>query len=314
MTMATRALAGASIPLLLAGLLATAPPALAAPVPTTSCNVLPADNVWNADISGLPVNPHSAAWLASSGATSGRRLHPDFGSVTNGYGIPFSVVDGSHATATYTFTYAGESDPGPYPYGSDLPIEAGSDAHRLVINRDTCKLYETFATDSSGPRTAGSGAIFDLGSDALRPAGWTSADAAGLPILPGLVRRDEIAAGAIDHAIRFTVATSDRSYLWPARHQAGSVNDPNVPPMGARFRLQAGYDVSGFNAQAQVVLIAMKHYGLIVADNGSDWFFQGTSDNGWDNPPYDAMISQLKGVPASAFEAVDESGLIVSPD
>src|SRR5438067_3018203 len=237
MTMATRALAGASIPLLLAGLLATAPPALAAPVPTTSCNVLPADNVWNADISGLPVNPHSAAWLASSGATSGRRLHPDFGSVTNGYGIPFSVVDGSHATATYTFTYAGESDPGPYPYGSDLPIEAGSDAHRLVINRDTCKLYETFATDSSGPRTAGSGAIFDLGSDALRPAGWTSADAAGLPILPGLARYDEARAGSIDHALRFTASCTAKYFVYPARHEASTCSGFN-PPMGLRVRLK----------------------------------------------------------------------------
>jgi len=292
----------------LAALLTLAPqPALAAAVPGTPCSVFPADNVWNTDISGLPVHPRSAAWLASSGAAAGRRLHPDFGG--DPYGIPFDVVSSSHATTSYTFRYAAESDPGPYPYGSDLRIEAGSDAHRLVVNQDTCKLYETYATDYNGPSTAGSGAVFDLTSNALRPAGWTSADAAGLPILPGLVRRDEVAAGAINHAIRFTVATTDTSYMWPARHQAGSVSDPSVPPMGARFRLQAGYDVSGFGAEAQVVLAAMKRYGLIVADNGSDWFFQGTEDNGWNAGAYPAMISQLKTVPASAFEAVDTAPL-----
>ena len=300
--------------LLLAGLAVGRPSidARAAPVPGTSCNVFPANNIWNTDISAMPLNSHSAAWLNSTGAGSGRLLHPDFGGPP--YGIPFNVVDSSHATTSYTFQYASESDPGPYPYGSDLLIEQGSDAHLLVINQTTCQLYETFATNYAGPSTAGSGAIFDLGSNQLRPAGWTSADAAGLPIFPGLVRLDEVQAGFIGHAIRFTVQQSDTSYLWPARHQAGTASDPNLPPMGARFRLNSTYDISGFHAEAQVVLTAMKHYGLIVADNGSNWFFQGTEDAGWNTGPYPQMIAELKTIPASAFEAIDESSLMVDPN
>lgn len=287
-------------------------PAQAANVPGTSCSVFPAGNIWNTDISGLPVHSQSAAWLASTGATTGRLLHPDFGAPP--YGIPFNVVDNTHATTSFAFQYASESDPGPYPYGNDLLIEQGSDAHLLTVNKDTCKLYETFATNYAGPSTAGSGAIFDLGSDQLRPANWTSADAAGLPILPGLVRLDEVQAGSIAHAIRFTVQQSDKSYLWPARHQAGSANDPNLPPMGARFRLKMSYDISGFGHEAQVVLTAFKHYGLIVADNGSNWFFTGTEDAGWNSGPYPQMITDLKQVPASAFEAVDESALMIDPN
>ncbi len=299
--------------LLAAGLLVATPAtSRAAAVPGTGCNVFPANNIWNTDISSMPVNSHSAAWLASTGAGSGRLLHPDFGGPP--YGIPFNVVDSSHPAGTFTFQYASESDPGAYPYGGDLLIEQGSDAHMLTINQSTCMLYETFATNSSGPRTAGSGAIFDLSSNALRPDTWTSADAAGLPIFPGLVRLDEVQAGFIGHAIRFTVQQSDRSYLWPARHQAGSASDPNLPPMGARFRLKSTYDISGFGAAAQVVLTAMKTYGLIVADNGSNWYFQGTEDAGWDSGPYPAMIAQLKTIPASQFEAVDESSLMVDPN
>jgi Fibronectin type III domain len=301
----TRARA-AAVPVLIATF-CVAPPinAHAAPVPTTSCMVFPADNIWNTDISTLPVNANSATWLASTMPASGN-LHPDFGGAT--YGIPFNVVDNSHATANYTFQYASESDAGPYPAGGDLLVEQGSDAHVLTVNKDTCKLYETFATDPVA-HTAGSGAIFDLGSDQLRPAGWTSADAAGLPIFPGLVRLDEVKAGFIGHAIRFTVHNTDNTYLWPARHQAGIANS-NLPPMGARFRLKAGYDISTFGTEAQVVLTAFKHYGLIVADNGSDWFFQGTEDAGWDS----TIISDLKKVPASQFEAIDESSLMVSAD
>jgi hypothetical protein len=291
----------------------------AAAVPGTTCQVFPADNVWNTDISRLPVNSHSAAWLASTLAST-RLLHPDFGGPP--YGIPFNVVHTSHATTDFTFQYWDESDPvvaspqlqGPYPYGNDLVIEGPTDSHLLSIDQDTCKLYETFATNYNGPSTAGSGAIFDLNSNLLRPAGWTSADAAGLPIFPGLVRLDEVQAGVIAHAIRFTVQQSDTSYLWPARHQAGSASNPNLPPMGARFRLKAGYSIAGFGHEAQVVLTAMKHYGLIVADNGSNWFFQGTMDPGWDLGPYPAMISELKSVPASAFEAVDESALMADPN
>jgi hypothetical protein len=296
------------------------PPASAhASPPGTSCAVFPADNIWNTDISALPVNAHSAAWLTSTGAASGRLLHPDFGGPP--YGIPFNVVNSSHATANFDFQYWQESDPtvptkqpqGPYPYGSDLVVEAPTDSHLLTIVSDTCKLYETFATNYNGPHTGGSGAIFDLSTNALRPDTWTSAGAAGLPIFPGLVRLDEVQAGAINHAIRFTVQQSDMSHLWPARHDAGSASNPNLPPMGARFRLKAGYDISGFTLQARVVLTAMKHYGLIVADNGSNWFFQGTLDAGWNSEPYATMVSQLKTVPASAFEAVDESSLMVDP-
>ena len=290
---------------------ATSTPAHAAVVPGTACSVFPANNIWNTDISSMPVNSHSSAWLTSTGAPS-RLLHPDFGGPP--YGIPYNVVDSSHATAVFTFQYASESDVGRYPYGSDLKIEQGSDAHMLTINQSSCKLYETFATNSFGPKTAGSGAIFDLSSNALRPNTWTSADAAGLPIFPGLVRLDEVQAGFIGHAIRFTVQQSDTSYLWPARHQAGSASNPNLPPMGARFRLKSTYDISGFGAAAQVVLTAMKTYGLIVADNGSNWFFQGTEDPGWNSGPYPTMISQLKTIPSGAFEAIDESSLMVDPD
>ena len=309
--MKSRGFAALTSALVVAGAF-VAPPVQAAPVPATTCSVFPSNNIWNADISSLPVHAQSAAWLNSTGANSGTKLHPDFGGPP--YGIPFNVVDNSHATTNFTFQYAGESDPGPYPYGNDLLIENGSDAHLLSINRNTCKLYETFATNYAGPSTAGSGAIFDLASNALRPAGWTSADAAGLPIFPGLVRLDEVQAGVIGHAIRFTVQQSDQSYLWPARHQAGSAANPNLPPMGARFRLKSSFDITTFGAASQVVLTAMKRYGLIVADNGSNWFFTGTMDAGWNSGPYPQMISELKAVPANMFEAVDESSLMGDPN
>jgi MYXO-CTERM domain-containing protein len=298
-------------------LLAGAGAAVAGPVPGSSCPLFPADNVWHADVSALPVHARSAAWLASASAST-KRLHPDFGSSGDPsvpYGIPFSVVPSSHAKVTVAFDYADESDPGPYPLGSDTPIEGGAgsggDMHTLTVDKDTCTLYETWYTQhTTSGWTAGSGATWSLTSNAQRPAGWTSADAAGLPILPGLLRPDEVAAGVVDHAIRFTVARTDRSYLWPARHQAGAVNDANVPPMGARFRLKASYDTSGFAASTRAVLTAMKKYGLLLADNGSDWFFQGSASNAWP----DTLISELKNVPASAFEAVDESSLMVSAD
>ncbi len=295
-------------------------PAAPAIVPGSTCQIFPADNIWNTDISTMPVNSHSAAWLASTGATTGTLLHPDFGGPP--YGMPINLVHTSHATTNFNFQYWDESDPvvatqqpqGPYPYGSDLLREGPTDSHLITVDQDTCKLYETWATDYAGPSTAGSGAIFDLSSNQLRHANWTSADAAGLPILPGLVRLDEVQAGLIAHAIRFTVQSTDRSYLWPARHQAGSASNPNLPPMGARFRLKASYNISGFGASAQVVLTAMKHFGLVVADNGSNWFFQGTMDSGWNSGAYPAMIAQLKTIPASAFEAIDESALMVDPN
>ena len=287
--------------------------AAAAPVPGTSCNVLPVDNVWNTDISTLPVHASSAAWLATMNAGT-KNLHPDFGAAP--YGMPFIVVDNSHARVSVTFDYADESDPGPYPFDGQTPIEGGAgsggDQHAFMINQDSCVLYELyFANWNNGAPTAGSGAIFDLNANGpLRPAGWTSADAAGLPIFPGLVRYDEVQAGAINHAIRFTTVRTDRSYLWPARHQAGNASNPNYPPMGARFRLKASYNISSYSPQAQVILTAMKHYGVILADNGSDWFFTGTEDSRWG----DDVLNGLKSVPASQFEAVDESSLMLNPD
>jgi hypothetical protein len=278
-----------------------------APIPGSSCTVFPADNVWNTDVSRLPVNSKSATWLRSmnSGSTL---LHPDFGK--SPYGLPFAVVDDSHPTVAIDFTYASESDPGPYPFGPDIPLEQGSDRHALIVNRDTCVLFELFAAHwHQGDPYAGSGAIFDLSSNDLRPDTWTSADAAGLPILPGLVRYDEVAAGAIDHAIRFTADLTDCHHIWPARHDAGTCNS-NYPPMGARFRLKATFSLHGFSGKAKVILRAMKHYGLILADNGSNWFFQGTEDQLWTN----RLLDQLKTIPASAFEAVDESACRVDPD
>lgn len=289
-------------------------PAVAIPPPgAPDCRVFPANSIWHADISQLPVHPRSAAWLASSNADD-TFLHPDFGpsfGKPRPYGIPFNVVGGGHARRTVTFDYADESDPGPYPVGSDTTIEMGSDRHALIIDRDSCTLYELYALRRvNGAWRAGSGAIFDLDSNRLRPRGWTSADAAGLSIFAGLIRRDEVAAGRIDHAIRFTVARTSRRYLWPARHQAGATDDPDVPPMGARFRLRGSFDISGFRADTRVVLRAMKRYGLILADNGSDWYFGGTSEEGWNND----MLDELKTIPADRFVAVDVSSLRIDPD
>jgi hypothetical protein len=299
--------------------LLAAPSASAAPraLPGTACPVLPADSVWHADVRRLPVHTRSSQWLAHMSST--RTLHPDFGPSYGAqpvpYGIPVTVVAGTHAKVAVHFDYADESDRGPYPLGSDTKIEGGpsadGDRHAVVVDKDTCRLYETFATRKSGSSwSAGSGAIWSLKSNALRPRTWTSADAAGLAILPGLLRYDEVAAGRVDHAIRFTTDKTDRRFLWPARHQAGSVNDPSYPPMGARFRLKASYSPAGLRPDTAAVLTAMKTYGVILADNGSPWFFQGTADTRWPS----ALLDQLKRVPASAFEAVDESRLMVNAD
>ena len=293
------------------------PAGASAPPSAPACPILPADNVWHADISGLPVNGHSAAWMGNMAAAT-THLHPDFGpsgDPSNPYGIPWTAVPDSHAKVTPAFDYADESDPGPYPFGPDTPIEGGAqssgDRHALMVDEDTCVLYELYdANWNGGHPTAGSGAVFNLRSNALRPATWTSADAAGLPILPGLLRLDEVQAGHVDHAIRFTAVRTDRSFIWPARHQAGAANDPNLPPMGARFRLRADFNMAGYRPDTQVVLRAMQHYGLILADNGSNWYFQGTAENGW----ADGFIADLKQVPASAFDAVDESSLMVDPN
>jgi hypothetical protein len=282
----------------------------------TSCQIFPADNYWHADIAGLPVDVHSAAWLSAMGAST-RKLHPDFGPSDGAqavpYGIPITVAKAGHARVPVTFQYADESDKLLYPLGSDTLIEGGAnsggDQHAIVVTADTCELFETWDTsDTSSGWTAGSGAHWSLSSDALRPNTWTSADAAGLPILPGLLRYDEVQSGHVDHAIRFTTNVTDDSYLWPARHAASSSHNANLPPMGARFRLKASFSLAGYSAQAQTVLRAMQTYGLVLADNGSPWYFQGTADNAWP----DALIEELKTIPASAFEAVDTSSLEIS--
>jgi cell division septation protein DedD len=279
------------------------------PPGASGCPVFPSDNVWHADITKLPVHARSAAWIASMGGTA-KRLHPDFGDSGDAmpYGIPYTLVSSSQQKVSIDFQYADESDPGPYPFGSDTPIEGGSDRHAIMIDKSTCTLYELYAAHyASGGSTAGSGAIWSLESNKLRPAGWTSADAAGLPIFAGLVRLDEVKVGEVDHAIRVTASATDRSYLWPARHQAGAAHNANLPPMGARFRLKQTFSLSGFRSDTRVILTAMKRYGMIVADNGSDWFFTGTAENGWSND----MLDELKTIPAGAFEAVDESSLMV---
>lgn len=281
------------------------PDVAAAPVPGTSCRVLPANNIWNTDISALPVHPRSDEWLASSHAGS-TDLHPDFGPPR--YGMPFAVVGQGFPRRHVRFTYADESDRGPYAFGPNTPIEGGSDRHVLVVDRDACVLYELFAANwNDGEPKAGSGAIFDLRSNRLREDDWTSADAAGLPVFPGLVRSDEVEAGAIRHAIRFTVERTRDAHVWPARHDASDLTALRYPPMGARFRLKNGYSLERFSEDARVILRAMKRYGLILSDNGSDWYFQGTRDDRWTND----LLDELKSVPARAFEAVDVSACMV---
>jgi hypothetical protein len=280
------------------------------------CQVFPASNPWNTDISNAPLDANSAGYMAAIAALGGNeKLHPDFGSYT-GYGIPYVVVPANQALVPITFTaYGDESDPGPYPVPLGAPVEGGEDSdgdrHVLVVRQGECMLYELYRAFQvgGGGWEADSGAIFDLGSNALRPEGWTSADAAGLPILPGLVRYDEAEAGAINHAIRVTFSSTQRAYIHPATHWASSNTNPNLPPMGLRLRLKAHYDISGFTGHARVILEAMKRYGLIVADNGSNWFFTGASDARWD----DDDLDQLKDVPGSAFEVVDTGEPVVTP-
>lgn len=282
--------------------LAGAGAAAATPGPTLGgCPAFPASNAWNRDISRLPVHPRSRAFIASINGHGKRFLHADFGGGGQ-YGIPYLTVPATQPRLPIRFTeYGDESDRGPYPIPLRAPIERGSDAHVLVVQRGACKLYELYhAQRGPGAWRAGNGAVFDLRSNRLRPAGWTSADAAGLPILPGLARVDEVRAGAIRHALRFTVSESQRGYIFPARHFASDRGDPNLPPMGLRLRLKAGYPLGRFRGQARVILVALKRYGMIVADNGSDWFVSGAADRRWS----DDDLDQLKTVPGSAFEAV----------
>jgi len=282
-----------------------------------SCPVFAADNVWNMPVDALPVDAHSADYVATIGGD--KSLHPDFGSgLYQGapIGIPFVVVPTGQPKVPVAFAYASESDPGPYPIPDDAPIEGGrqssGDRHVLVVDSADCLLYELFSAypQPDGSWRAGSGAIFDLKSNRLRPEGWTSADAAGLPILPGLVRYEEVAAGEIRHAIRFTAPQTRSAYVWPARHFASSLSAANFPPLGQRFRLRVHYDVSGFSPEVQVILKALKKYGMILADNGSPWFISGASDDRWNND----HLAELKRLKGSDFEAVDESSLMMDKD
>ena len=270
-----------------------------------NCPVFPITNVWNKPVDGLPVAADSGALMASIGLDA--YLHPDFSSIRGGnYGIPYNVVGGGRRKKAVRFLYADESDRGPYPIPRRPKIEGGSDRHMLIVDRDNCTLYELYATrkTSRGWR-AGSGAIWDMRSNALRPETWTSADAAGLPILPGLVRYDEVAAGAIRHALRFTAPETRRAYVYPARHFAAYSDDPALPPMGLRIRLKASVDISRFGPQAQVLLRALQVYGMILADNGSSLFVTGAPDPGWD----DDDLHQLQEIHGTDFEVVDTSGL-----
>jgi len=267
----------------------------------------PNDNPWNTDVSKAAVDPNSATLIASCGL---RNLHPDFGTTYNGApnGIPYVIVHAGQATAPVSFDYADESDPGPYPIPADAPIEGGAtssgDRHVLVVDADAWKLYELFdAHPENGGKSwhAGSGAVFDLGSNALRPAGWTSADAAGLPIFPGLVRYDEaVEAHNIAHALRFTCPRTRKAYVAPARHYASSDTSSALPAMGMHVRLKASYDTASFGPTIRTILRAMMKYGMFVADNGSGWFVSGAPDPRWS----DDELAALAKVPSSAFEVV----------
>ena len=277
------------------------------------CPLFPADNIWNRDITTLPVHANSKTYVASMGLSG--NLHPDFGAgLYQGLplGIPWTTVAVSQPSVPMTFRYAGESDPGPYPIPTAAPIEGGSDHHVLVMDQGgDCTLYEVYAAipQPDGSWLAGSGARWNLGSNALRPNSWTSADAAGLPMLAGLVRYEEVQSGAIRHALRVTAGATANTHLWPARHDAGA-NDPSLPPMGLRLRLKADIDISTYPAADKVILTALKHYGMFVADTGSSWFITGVPDERWDND----LLGNLRGIHGSDFEAVDESGLMIDPD
>lgn len=272
------------------------------------------ESAWNQDISKAPRDPHSAAYIAYINSHGGNLLHPDFGS-PRPYGFPFAVVGPGQRKLPVHFTaYGDESDPGPYPVPGGAPVEGGNhadgDRHVLTVDRTDCKLYELYrAFFVAKPKphwNADQGSVWDLNSTALRPEGWTSADAAGLPIFPGLVRYDEVAAGHLDHAIRVTFDSTRNAWVHPASHCAGDSDSPSAPPMGLRLRLKAGYGLGRFHGAAKVIATAMKHYGLIVADNGSNWYFSGSSDRRWD----DEDLDQLKRIPGGAFEGVKSAAAV----
>jgi hypothetical protein len=269
-----------------------------------NCPVFPATNVWNVPIDGRPVASDSATLITTIGLDRG--LHMDFGSYA-GYGIPYNIVTSTTSRSTVTFDYDDESDHVGYPIPSSPKIEGGSDRHILMVDKDACRLYELFAArQEGGGWAAGSGATWDLRSNALRPAGWTSADAAGLPILPGLVRYDEVVAGTIAHALRFTAPQTRRAYIYPARHYASSSTSLSLPPMGLRVRLKSTFDTAGLSATARVIAEALKRYGMILADNGSPWYITGVSDSRFD----DDILHELDVITGRDLEVVDTTGLV----
>jgi len=280
------------------------------------CAIFPPDNPWNVDVSAEPVDSRSEAILASIGVDG--HLRADFGTEWEGApnGIPYVVVGPDQPLVTVTFDYADESDPGPYPIPSDAPIEGGPDSdddrHVIVVQTGACRLWEIFYAwpQTDGSWEATSGAIFDLSSNALRPDTWTSADAAGLPVLPGLVRYDEVAAGEILHALRFTVDRSRRAFVHPATHWASSDEDEALPPMGMRVRLRGDFDLSGFSPEVQVILRALQRYGMLLADNGSDWSISGAPDERWD----DDMLRELFDVAGSDLEVVQMDRIYTPAD
>jgi len=303
--------------LLIAGFTAAAQSASTQPAPgpqIAGCPILPADNVWNTPIDKLPLDPHSKDYIAAIGAD--KSLHPDFASVSTG-GIPITITDSHVPWVKVTFEYS-DSDPGTYPIPPNAPFEGGpnsppnSDRHMLLIDKDRCMLVEVGNVKriSDTAWNAGAGIKIDLTGNGLRPDGNTSADAAGLPVLPGIIRYDEVAAGAIRHALRFTALRTQQAHVWPARHDASRITDPKVPPMGVRFRLRADFDISGFSKVNQVVLTALKQYGMFLADNGAPWFISGAPDPRWN----DDDLHQLTNVKGSDFEAVDESDWQYLPD
>lgn len=293
----------------------TPPPQIA------GCDIFPGDHIWNTPIDDLPVHPNSANYINTIGANQG--LHADFGSgvwppgSNSPIGIPYIDVPGSQPLVPVTFIWwPDESDDGPYPIPTNAPIEGGPDGdgdrHVIVLDRGSCMLYEMYSAfpQSNGSWEAGNGAVYDLNSYNLRPDGWTSADAAGLPILPGLVRYDEVASGEIRHAIRFTAPDTQASHLWPARHDASSLTGANYPPMGLRLRLRADFDISTYPPEIQVILQAFKTYGLILADNGSAWYISGVPDARWDND----MLHEMDDITGADFEVVDVSSLMINPN
>lgn len=307
-----------AIAISMAGATATTHAGVNAPPQIAGCPIFPTDNIWNARVDALPVHPRSTSFINSIDANT--TLHPDFGTFWQNapIGIPFAVVPATQPNVTITFGpngWPGESDKGPMPIPPNAPVEGGANAtgdrHVLVLKQGECKLYELYRAFkiSDSQWQVDSSAIYDLNSHALRPADWTSADAAGLPMLPGLIRLDEVKAGEIAHAIRFTASRTQQAYVWPARHFASSITDVNVPAMGQRFRLKASKDVSSYPQDIQVIFTAFKRYGLILADNGSNWYIGGEHNPAWND---DMLVNAFRTLKGSDFEAVDVSSLMLN--